>query len=212
MKINAILFDLDGTLVDTAPDIAYTLNFLLKANNLKEKPYKEIKPIISNGLKEIIKFGFEIDENNPNFDELCKKALVIYEKNITKNSKVFDGINYILQIINQQNKLWGIVTNKSENLTRLLLKKLKLKPNVLVCGDTLKFKKPSPEPLLYACKILDTLPQNCIFIGDDKIDILAGKNANIKTIAVSYGYGKVTKNWGYDYLINNSKELEKWIL
>ncbi len=66
--------------------------------------------------------------------------------------------------------------------------------------------------MLYACKILDTLPQNCIFIGDDKIDILAGKNANIKTIAVSYGYGKVTKNWGYDYLINNSKELEKWIL
>jgi phosphoglycolate phosphatase len=102
---------------------------------------------------------------------------------------------------------WGIVTNKPENLTHLLLDRLGLKPDVVVCGDTLAYNKPHPAPLLYACAQLSISPQHCWFIGDDKNDMLAGKNAQIKTVAVTYGYGKVEQDWGYDYLIEQPSEI-----
>jgi len=106
---------------------------------------------------------------------------------------------------------WGIVTNKPENLTHLLLEKLRLKPDVVVCGDTLEHNKPHPAPLLYACSQLATTPQQCLFVGDDKNDILAGQSANIKTVAVSYGYGKIEPDWNYDYLIDKPSDLLKII-
>jgi phosphoglycolate phosphatase len=90
--------------------------------------------------------------------------------------------------------------------------KLDIKPDVVVCGNTLKYNKPHPAPLLYACAQLAVKPKSCLFIGDDKNDMIAGKNAGIKTVAVAYGYGKVEQDWGYDFLVNTVKELEKWIL
>jgi HAD superfamily hydrolase (TIGR01509 family) len=102
---------------------------------------------------------------------------------------------------------WGIVTNKPENLTHLLLEKLDLKPDVVVCGDTLEYNKPHPAPLLYACAQLGVLPQSCLFVGDDKNDMVAGKNANIKTVAVTYGYGNVESDWNYDYLVDQVEEI-----
>ena len=89
----------------------------------------------------------------------------------------------------------------------MLLEKLDLKPDVVVCGDTLEYNKPHPAPLLYACAQLGTSPQNCLFVGDDKNDMVAGKNANIKTVAVSYGYGKVEPDWNYDYLVDQVEEI-----
>jgi len=102
---------------------------------------------------------------------------------------------------------WGIVTNKPENLTHLLLEKLNIKPDVVVCGDTLEFNKPHPAPLLYACAQLAVEPNKCLFVGDDLNDMLAGSNANMKTVAVTYGYGRVTKNWNYDHKIDQPQEL-----
>ena len=211
MNINTILFDLDGTLVDTAPDLAYALNTLLLENGFSEKPYEQIKPLVAFGGKALIQFGFNCDESHPEFSNRHQKILKIYTDNIDQFSKTFNGIDALLEIIKGRKMFWGIVTNKPENLTHLLLDKLGLKPDVVVCGDTLEYNKPHPAPLLYACAQLGVSPQDCLFVGDDKNDIVAGKNANIKTVAVSYGYGKVEQNWNYDYLIDSPGELLAFI-
>ena len=210
--MNTILFDLDGTLVDTAPDLAYALNTLLLEHNLEKKPYADIEPLVSFGGKALVGMGFDCDESHPKFSERHQRLLEIYTNNIDKYSATFPGIDALIVLLKKQGLLWGIVTNKPENLTQLLLKKLNIQPDVVVCGNTLEYNKPHPAPLLYACAQLAVEPKSCLFIGDDKNDMIAGKNAGIKTVAVTYGYGKVEQNWGYDYLINTVKELEKWIL
>jgi len=207
MTVNTILFDLDGTLIDTAPDLAYALNTLLLENGIDEKPYEQIKPLVAFGGKALVKFGFDCDESNPEFSNYHERILEIYSNNIDKFSNTFEGIDALIKTIKERGIFWGVVTNKPENLTHLLLDKLGLKPDVVVCGDTLAYNKPHPAPLLYACAQLSVSPQHCWFVGDDKNDILAGKNAQIKTIAVTYGYGKVGQDWGYDYLIEQPSEI-----
>ncbi len=212
MNINTILFDLDGTLIDTAPDLAYALNTLLKYSGLNEKPFDQIKPLVALGGKALIKFGFDCDESHPDFTDRHQKILNIYKDNINRFSKTFPGIDRLIKIIQTRQMFWGVVTNKPENLTHLLLEKLDITPDVVVCSDTLAFNKPHPAPLLYACAQLAINPSQCLFVGDDNNDMLAGQNANIKTVAVTYGYGKVTNSWECDFVIDTPKELEKWIL
>lgn len=219
MKAQAVLFDLDGTLVDTAPDLAYALNAVLKENGLSEQPYEQIKPLVAFGGKALIKFGLthqgaktrDFDESHPDFIQKHQRFLQIYTHNIDKHSVIFSGIKPLIARMRAEKIFWGVVTNKPENLTHLLLDKLALKPDVVVGGDTLKYNKPHPAPLLYACTKLGILPNNCLFVGDDKNDILAGKNAKIKTVAAAWGYGKITPDWAYNYLAQQPQELEKWI-
>jgi phosphoglycolate phosphatase len=207
MAFNTILFDLDGTLIDTAPDLAYALNTLLLENHKPAKPFDKIKPLVALGGKALVKFGFDCDENHPDFSSRYLRLLAIYTDNIDKFSATFAGIDALLDTLKNRQMFWGVVTNKPENLTHLLLDKLALKPDVVVCGDTLKYNKPHPAPLLYACAQLATLPERCLFVGDDKNDMLAGKNAQIKTVAVAYGYGKIDENWACDYVIKRPEEL-----
>jgi len=207
MTVDTILFDLDGTLIDTAPDLAYALNTLLKQDGFAQKPFDKIKPLVAFGGKALIKYGFDCDENHSQFTDRHQRILEIYTDNIDRSSSVFDGIDGLIKTLESLKIDWGIVTNKPENLTHLLLEKLDIKPGVVVCGDTLEFNKPHPAPLLYACAQLATNPSRCLFVGDDKNDMLAGINAGVKTVAVTYGYSKVEKNWNYDYLINHPQEL-----
>lgn len=211
MVVNIILFDLDGTLIDTALDLAYALNTLLLENGAAEKPYEAIKLLTAHGGKSLVAMGFECDEFHPEFTKRHQRFIQIYINNIDKHTKTFDGIDDLLRFIKQRKLLWGIVTNKSENLSHLLLNKLGIKPDVIVCGDTLEHNKPHCAPLLYACAQLAVSPSSCLFVGDDKNDMLAGKNASIKTVAVTYGYSKVTQEWGYDYLVDHPKEIQKLI-
>ena len=207
--IDTILFDLDGTLIDTAPDLAYALNTLLKENQQSEKPYESIKPLVAHGGKALVAYGFDIDESDPNFSQYHQRVLQIYTQNIDKHSQTFEGIDPLLAWIKAQHMFWGVVTNKPEGLTHLLLEKLGLSPDVVVCGDTLSVNKPHPAPLIYACAQLGSLPSKTLFVGDDKNDILAGQAADIKTVAVSYGYGPVTADWGYDYLVAHPSEVKE---
>jgi len=206
MKFKVFLFDLDGTLVDTAQDLVFVLNQLLKENNIQELPFNIVKPYVSHGALAMINLGFG-DLNEVEKQQKLQRFLELYQQNINYKSKLFFGMNVILEKI----KTWGIVTNKSEKLTFLLLDKMNLKPSVVVCGDTLKKAKPHPDPLLYACNKLGVQPNDCIYIGDDKNDILAAKTAKMKSIAVSYGYGIDAQDWGADYVIKQPKDLEKWI-
>ncbi|MDB2589825.1 HAD-IA family hydrolase [Candidatus Thioglobus sp.] len=207
MDINTILFDLDGTLIDTAPDLAYALNTLLEEVGLEAKPYDKIKPLVAFGGKALIKFGFNCDEEHSEFSKRHQKLLKIYTNNIDLNSKPFEGVNALIKTLEDRQINWGIVTNKPEYLTHLLLQKLNINVDVVVCGDTLEFSKPHPAPLLYACAQFAIDPKRCIFVGDDKNDMLAGNNAGIKTVAVTYGYGNVEQDWNYDYKINHAQEL-----
>ena len=207
MDINTILFDLDGTLIDTAPDLAYALNTLLEEAGLEAKPFEKIKPLVAFGGKALIKFGFNCDEEHPEFSKRHQELLKIYTNNIDLNSKPFEGVSALIKILKDRQINWGIVTNKPEYLTHLLLQKLNINVDVVVCGDTLEFSKPHPAPLLYACAQFAIDPKRCIFVGDDKNDMLAGNNAGIKTVAVTYGYGNVEQNWNYDYKINHVQEL-----
>ncbi|RUA05126.1 MAG: phosphoglycolate phosphatase [Gammaproteobacteria bacterium] len=211
MAINTLLFDLDGTLIDTAPDLAFALNTLLLENGMPEKPYADIKPLVAFGGKTLVSMGFDCDELHPKFDSRHQRLLQIYTDNIDKYAKTFEGIDDLLGVIKAKGLLWGIVTNKPENLTHLLLDKMDIKPDVIVCGDTLEHNKPHPAPLLYACARLAVDPVSCLFIGDDKNDMLAGKNAGIKTVAVAYGYGKVTDDWNYDYLVEHPQDVQRLI-
>jgi phosphoglycolate phosphatase len=209
MTLSTILFDLDGTLVDTAPDLAYALNALLLENGVEEKPYEVIKPLVAHGGKALITMGFECNESHPEFTQRHQRLLQIYTDNIDKHAKTFEGIDDLLALIKQRKLLWGIVTNKPENLSHLLLDKLGIKPDVVVCGNTLKYNKPHPAPLLYACAQLAVDPNSCLFVGDDKNDMIAGNNAGIKTVAVTYGYGKVAQDWGYDYLVDYPQDIQR---
>lgn len=211
MVIDTLLFDLDGTLIDTAPDLAYALNSLLLESNIAKKPYELIKPLVSQGGKALVCMGFDCDEAHPEFSKRHQRLLEIYADNIDKRSITFAGIDALMMFIKKRAMFWGIVTNKPENLTHLLLKKLNIKPDVVVCGDTLKYNKPHPAPLLYACAQLAVEPTSCLYIGDDKNDMLAGKNAGIKTVAVTYGYSKVTDDWDYDSLVNHPKDIQELI-
>ena len=207
MDINTILFDLDGTLIDTAPDLGYALNTLLEEAGLKAKPFETIKPLVAFGGKALIKFGFNCDEEHPEFSKRHQELLKIYTNNIDLNSKPFEGVSALIKTLKDRQINWGIVTNKPEYLTHLLLQKLNINVDVVVCGDTLEFSKPHPAPLLYACAQFAIDPKRCIFVGDDKNDMLAGNNAGIKTVAVTYGYGNVEQDWNYDYKINHIQEL-----
>lgn len=211
MDINTILFDLDGTLIDTAPDLAYALNTLLEEAGLEAKPFEKIKPLVAFGGKALIKFGFNCDEEHPEFSKRHQELLKIYTNNIDLNSKPFEGVSALIKTLKERQINWGIVTNKPEYLTHLLLQKLNINVDVVVCGDTLEFSKPHPAPLLYACAQFAIDPKRCIFVGDDKNDMLAGSNAGIKTVAVTYGYGNVEQNWNYDYKINHVQELLEFI-
>lgn len=211
MTVNTIFFDLDGTLIDTAPDLAYALNALLLENDVAEKSYETIKPLVSHGGKTLVAMGFGCDESHPEFSKKHQRLLQIYIDNIDKHAKTFEGIDGLLKYIKRRKLFWGIITNKPENLTHLLLDKLNIKPNVVVCGDTLAYNKPHPAPLFYACACLAVKPSSCLFVGDDKNDMLAGKDAGIKTVAVTYGYGRVKQDWGYHYLVNSPQEIQRLI-
>ena len=211
MKFSSIFFDLDGTLVDTSPDFTDAINIVLAKNNLPQKSNKEVRPFVSLGSRALICFSFACDEKHVHFDKIHDLVLQIYMENIGKNSKLFTGMDKVISKIVYHNMFWGIVTNKNEKLTHLLIKNLGLKPNIIICSDTLKYKKPHPEPLLYACRVLNIVPSNCLFVGDAETDIIAGNKAGMKTIAANYGYCQVNKDWNYNYLINHPFELLDFI-
>lgn len=204
MKFDTLLFDLDGTLVDTAPDLVESLNVVLKKHNYPLKEYSDAKKLVSKGGKALIKFGFNVDETHPKFLEYHAEFLEYYTHHIADHSKLFAGMGEIIHSL----KNWGIVTNKPEKFTHLLLEKLNLKPDVVVCGDTLDENKPSGKPIMYAMEKLGI--NNTLMIGDDEVDSLAAKNAGIRSVLVSWGYSNV-ESVQSDYFIKNTNDLKQWI-
>jgi 2-phosphoglycolate phosphatase len=214
----SILFDLDGTLLDTAGDFAHAANQMLKELGQKPITVEELKPAVSNGLAELIHFCFNIKPDNPQYPVLSQKLIAYYEEIISVHTKPFPGIIHLLDALEKQNLRWGIVTNRRSRYTHQLLHATGLlnRASCVVCGDTTNNPKPHPEPLFFACKALDIEPKHCIYIGDAERDIQAGKAAGMATLGVLFGYIpdiQTALEWGADdYVYHADEILEKILL
>ena len=214
-KLDCVLFDLDGTLVDTAPDLIACLNKALAANGFSAIGHAQVKPCISHGAMAMIALAA------PDADAAAKSRLLdymldCYEQNIAEHSRFYAGIAETLSAIEEQGLKWGVVTNKRQRFTLPLMAALQLSDRAacIVSGDTTANPKPHPEPMLAACRQAGVAPENCVYIGDASHDIVAGKNANMKTLAALYGYlndGDRPENWGADALIEEPRQLLQWI-
>jgi phosphoglycolate phosphatase len=215
-KIKAVLFDLDGTFADTAPDLAAALNQVLREEGKSALPFEAIRPVVSHGGVALIKLGFKIMPDHADFERLRQRLLVIYENNISTHTTVFDGIEELLLNLENQQITWGIVTNKPGWLTDPLMDALgySQRAATIVSGDTTAERKPHPEPLFHACRKINCLPQECIYVGDAERDIVAGKNAGMKTLAALFGYIEAEDDplsWGADATINHPAEIMTYL-
>lgn len=207
-----VFFDLDGTLADTAPDLVAAANQLLIARNLPPKPYEVLRPCASAGARGLIGGAFGINPEHPDFIPLRDEFFSNYEKALLVNSVIFEGVEHLLDQLDEAKLPWGIVTNKSERFTHPLTDLMGLRQRAVstVCGDTTPHSKPHPEPILHAARIANIDPSESVYVGDDIRDIIAGKAAGMMTIAAAYGYcgcEEPPEAWGADYIVRHPKEL-----
>ncbi|CAM3719247.1 HAD family hydrolase [Polynucleobacter antarcticus] len=209
---SGVFFDLDGTLADTAPDLVAAANQLLLARNLSPMPYEVLRPRSSAGARGLIHGAFGITPDHPDFITLRDEFLAHYESALLVHSKLFEGVDHLLDQLDSAKLPWGIVTNKSERFTHPLTDQMGLRQRAAstVSGDTTPHSKPHPAPILHAAKIANVDPTKALYIGDDIRDIVAGKAAGMQTITAAYGYcgcEEPPEDWGADYLVRHPKEL-----
>lgn len=208
----AILFDLDGTLLDTAADLHRALNDVLIAYQLQEVSIEQARPVASHGARGLLKLGFKDQLTAANTEKLRADFLQAYRSDPYSQTIYFDGISELLEALRARNIAYGIVTNKPTEFTKALLPHFShLADNpAIVCGDTLSVAKPDPAPLLHAAKLLNVSPDDCWYVGDAERDIVAGREAGMYTVLAAYGYIAETDNvaeWAADYSIHHPLEL-----
>jgi 2-phosphoglycolate phosphatase len=210
-RIEAVLFDLDGTLADTAPDLAAAANAMLRARGLVEVPFERLRPQASHGARGLLGAAFGIPPSDARYEPLRVEFLDRYEKAICVETRLFDGMAELLLGLESHGIPWGIVTNKASRFTEPLMKLLNLSHRAacVVSGDTTAHTKPHPAPLLEAARQIGRLPTRCVYVGDDARDIAAGKAAGMPTIAAAYGYcgDSDPKAWHADAVIDRAAEI-----
>jgi len=216
-KLKAVLLDLDGTLVDTAPDLVAVLNAILKENNQGAVPYAIARNVVSEGALGLLRLGFGPNLDAAEEETLRNRFLDLYLKHKPINSNLFNGLYNILNILHENKVSWGIVTNKPENMTFPLLKSLGIyeRATSIVSGDRLSKRKPHPAPLLLAAKEVGAKPNQCVYVGDARRDIVAGQAAGMHTVTAAYGYippSEDTGSWGADYIIRRPTDLTQALL
>lgn len=212
----AVLFDLDGTFADTAPDLAAALNQVRIEQGKPALPFETIRPVVSHGGIALIKLGFDIAQDNPQFEQLRQRLLDIYKNNISQLTRLFDGMEELVSYLENSNIAWGIVTNKPGWLTNPLMEQLgySQRAGTIISGDTTRERKPHPEPLLHACREINCQPEQCLYVGDAERDIIAGKRAGMKTLGALFGYIEANddpQRWGADALIQHPHEVKSFL-
>jgi 2-phosphoglycolate phosphatase len=215
-NVRTILFDLDGTLADTAPDLADALNRVREECGLTPMSFDVIRPIVSHGATALIYLGFELEPGDEGFDDVRDRMLDIYRDNIANKTRLFPGMAGVLKIIESSGLNWGVVTNKPSWLTEPLLRKLGLDKRAacIVSGDTTTKRKPNPEPMLFACQMAGSNNHECLYVGDAERDIEAGRRAGMKTLTALFGYiseHEKPASWGADGMIRTPAEIIKWL-
>lgn len=188
--VDAVLFDLDGTFADTAPDLGEALNHVLNLHGIPSLPLATIRLQASHGSRGLLKLGFGIEPDAPGYDELRDAFLSHYETHICDHTKLFPGMAALIAELDERDLPWGIVTNKPHRYTVPLMEKLGYAKRAacLVSGDTCKHAKPHPMPLLHAAALMGVDPSRCLYLGDDLRDMEAARAANMIGIIAGYGY------------------------
>lgn len=212
LTTGAVLFDLDGTLADTAPDLAAAANHLRITQGLEPMPFADLRPFTSQGARGLVGKALGLRPGDDGFEAAKDVLLAFYQANICVQTRLFDSFQALLDGLAAQARPWGIVTNKAHRFTDPLIAAMALQPapGVVVCGDTTPHAKPHPAPLLHAAAQLGVDPRHCIYVGDDLRDIQAGRAAGMLTVAAGYGYCGVEDPphaWNADHLVANPEEL-----
>lgn len=214
-----VLFDFDGTLADSAPDLAATANRFRAAQGLAPLTYDALRPYASHGARGLLKVALDMDTSHPEYNRYRELFLADYAANMTQLTTLFEGVDELLTRISDHGYRWGIVTNKLEYLAKPLIEHLGLATycSVTVGGDTTGFSKPHPAPLLYAAKQAGFNPTDCIYVGDDERDILAAHAAGMPAIVAAYGYCQNDPNistWNAFAVSHTAEEIwpvvERW--
>ncbi|MFD4120143.1 phosphoglycolate phosphatase [Alcaligenes faecalis] len=207
-----VLFDFDGTLADSAPDLAATANRMRKEHGLSELPYEALRPYASHGARGLLKVALDINTDHPDYAQLRAQFLQDYHDHMTELTHLFEGVAPMLTQLEQAGYTWGIVTNKLEYLALPLIRHLGLAETcaVTVGGDTTQHTKPHPEPLLYAAKKAGFAPADCLYVGDDLRDIQAGQAAGMATMVAAYGYcagDESIGTWQADLTVHHANDI-----
>ncbi len=213
--IRAVLFDLDGTFADTAPDLAYALNLMLAARSLPAVALASTRPVTSLGARGMLKVGFGLTPADAQYAALREEFLSLYEQNLCRESRLFPGMAELLDEFQSRSLAWGIVTNKAERYARPLIAALDgaASCRCLIGGDTTGHLKPHPAPLLAGSSALGFEPGECMYVGDDERDVKAGRAAGMTTVAVRYGYlnGGAPDRWDAHAVIDRPQDLLRLI-
>lgn len=208
----AVFFDLDGTLADTAADLAAPVNALRLERGLEPLPLEALRPYASAGARGLLGHGLGVSPGDPGFDMLRDEFLGRYEAAICVHTRLFEGMELVIETLERRGVTWGVVSNKVERFVRPILAALGVleRSATAVGGDTTPHAKPHPEPLLYAARLAGVDPARSIYVGDDERDVLAGQAAGMITVAAAYGFcGEASRpeHWGADHLIASPLQL-----
>lgn len=214
--IRGMLFDLDGTLADTAPDMYSALNMLRQENHLTALDYDKVRNHVSHGSTAMVRIGFGDGLTPSQFEALRTRFIEIYAASLAEQSRLFHGMAEILSALEERNIIWGIVTNKPGFLSTPLIEALGLtmRTACLVSGDHLPLRKPDPAPLLYAAECIALEADSCCYLGDAERDIQAGRAAGMYTLIAGWGYidsQQQPQNWGADGILKSPRELLDWL-
>jgi phosphoglycolate phosphatase len=210
----SVLFDLDGTLADTAPDLGLALNLMRAARGLEPLPITSLRIHASSGARGMIGVGLGVSPEHPDYPDMRDEFLDLYERNLKRHTTLFEEVEDLLDALDELRLPWGIVTNKAERFTLPLLRLLGLadRAGCVVGGDTTPHAKPHPAPLLEAARRLDVDPALCCYVGDDVRDITAARAAGMRGVVAGYGYlgtGPCPEHWGADAIVARPLELLK---
>ena len=212
--VRAVLFDLDGTLIDSAPDLGAAADRLRTDRGLESLPLHAYRPLAGTGARGMLSVAFGITPEHPDFPGLREEFFSNYERCIHERTEVFAGVPELVATLTQQSMKWGVVTNKMTRFTSLIAQRVALfgDAGALVSGDSTPYSKPHPAPLFAAAEQLGLEPHECIYVGDDERDIQAGRAAGMGTVAAMYGYlgtGAMPADWGADAMIYSPLDLLK---
>ncbi|WP_299978115.1 HAD-IA family hydrolase [uncultured Pseudoteredinibacter sp.] len=211
-KLKAVLFDLDGTLIDTAPDFIRVVNQLLAEDKRPAISDESIRATVSAGSRALVQLAYNLNAGDEQVEAIRERLLKLYEQQLAIDSRPFEGINELLNKLGEHNIAWGISTNKPEYYTRLLMEQLPLDPSpaIVLSPDQVPNAKPAPDSLLIACEYIGCSVEEAIYIGDHERDIESGKRAGMPTIAAAYGYvpvGESAEDWNADYTIQSARDI-----
>src|SRR6476619_1657549 len=209
--LKAALFDLDGTLADTAPDLAYAVNRMRVARGMPELPVAATRAYTSLGARGMLGIGLDIKPESPDYDQSRDEFLRIYADNLCRDTRLFPGMPELLTALETRGILWGVVTNKAERFTHPLLALLGVHERAacVIGGDTTAHTKPHPAPLFAASERMRIAPEDCVYMGDDRRDIQAGRAAGMKVVVAKFGYlnGNDPETWDADAMIDHPMDL-----